>query len=69
MSTDLPPEVAAAFASSGVRRLGAATGALWRRPANAKELWRLWEQASTAAERLGYFLEGVVPQLYQSLHN
>ena len=42
----LPPEVAAlAAARSPLRRLGAVVGALGRRPAVARDVWRLWEHA------------------------
>ncbi len=67
MSADLPSEVASVVGSSGTVRLGAAVGALFKRPGSAKDLWRLREQAVDAAARLAAFLEGVVEQLYQTL--
>jgi adenosylhomocysteine nucleosidase len=68
MSTDLPREIHAVVQSGGYRRVGAAAGAMWHRPASFREMWRLWNQAQTAAERLAVFLEGVLPQLYEARH-
>jgi adenosylhomocysteine nucleosidase len=44
-------------------RLGAAAGALLRRPASIKDMWQLKEDALVASERLANFLSGVVGQL------
>ncbi len=45
-SQELPREVAALAApQSSLRRLGAAVGAIGRRPRAAVDLWRLWEHA------------------------
>ncbi len=44
-------------------RLGAAAGAIWRRPASAKDMWNLRESALAASERLGKFLVGMLEQL------
>jgi adenosylhomocysteine nucleosidase len=61
---DLPPEVGGlARQRTTVGKLGAVTGALWRRPGSAKDLWRLHEQASSAADRLAKFLTGIIGQL------
>jgi adenosylhomocysteine nucleosidase len=61
---DLPPEVnGLARQRTTVGKLGAVTGALWRRPGSVKDLWRLHEQASAAAERLAKFLVGIIEQL------
>lgn len=67
LSADLPSELASVVGSSGTVRLGAAVGALFKRPGSAKDMWRLREQAVDAAGRLAVFLDGVVEQLYQSL--
>jgi adenosylhomocysteine nucleosidase len=67
LSADLPAEVLSVVGSSGTVRLGAAVGALFKRPGSAKDMWRLREQGMDAAERLATFLEGVVVQLYESL--
>lgn len=67
LSADLPAEVVSVVGSSGTVRLGAAVGALFKRPGSAKDMWRLREQGMDAAERLATFLEGVIEQLYQSL--
>lgn len=48
-----------------VRKLGAAAGSIVRRPSAAKDLWRLRESATTAADRLAKFLAGVIDQLPQ----
>ena len=44
-------------------RLGAAAGAILRRPASIKDMWQLKEDALAASERLAKFLVGVVGQL------
>lgn len=65
MSADLPPEVTAVLGSSGTMRLGAAVGAVWKRPGSVKDMWKLREQAQRAAERLADFLDGVLGRLYE----
>jgi len=67
LSADLPAEILSVVTSSGTVRLGAAVGALFKRPGSAKDMWRLREQGMDAADRLATFLEGVIEQLYQSL--
>ncbi len=67
LSADLPAEISSVVGSSGTVRLGAAVGAIFKRPGSVKDLWRLREQAMDAAERLSKFLEGVVEQLYASV--
>jgi adenosylhomocysteine nucleosidase len=44
-------------------RLGAAAGAIFRRPSSIKDLWQLKEDALVASERLASFLVGVIDQL------
>jgi adenosylhomocysteine nucleosidase len=41
-------------------RLGAAAGAIFRRPSSVKDMWQLKEDALVASERLAKFLVGVV---------
>ncbi len=48
---------------STLGRLGAASGAIFRRPSSVKDLWRLKEDAIAASDRLAKFLIGIVPQL------
>lgn len=60
---DLPPEAESVLGSSRFYRVGAAVGALWRRPQSYKDLWRLREQAHRAADRLAQFLGGIIDQL------
>jgi adenosylhomocysteine nucleosidase len=67
LSADLPAEISSVVGSSGTVRLGAAVGAIFKRPGAVKDLWRLREQGMDAAERLATFLEGVVEQLHASL--
>ena len=43
--------------------LGAAAGAMWKRPAWVKDLLQLQEQAEIATTRLAKFCAGVLPQL------
>lgn len=66
LSADLPAEILSMVGETGAVRLGAAVGALWKRPGSFKELWRLRELGTTAADRLATFLEGTVEQLYQA---
>ena len=68
MSADLPPEILSILGSTGTYRVGAAMGAVWKRPAAVKDLWKLRESAHLAAERLAIFLDGVVAQLYETRH-
>lgn len=63
LSADLPAEILSMVGDSGSVRLGAALGAIWKRPGSVKDMWRLRELASVAAHRLASFLEGVVLQL------
>jgi adenosylhomocysteine nucleosidase len=44
-------------------RLGAAAGAILRRPSSIKDMWQLKEDALVASQRLAKFLVGVVGQL------
>ncbi len=44
-------------------QLGAAVGALFKKPSSIKEMWRLKESALKASDHLARFLEGVVRQL------
>jgi len=44
-------------------KLGAATGAIFRRPSSVKDMWQLKEVALEASDRLARFLTGVVAQL------
>lgn len=66
LSADLPPEVMSIVGATGSVRFGAAIGSIWKRPAAIKDLWRLREQAQTAASQLASFLDGVVLQLHAS---
>jgi adenosylhomocysteine nucleosidase len=63
-SQDLPKELASLVQpQSGMRRLGAAIGAIGRRPRAALDMWQLWEHAvvdgRTLAGAIGRFLEGL----------
>lgn len=63
-SQDLPKEIAALVQpQSGMRRLGAALGAIGRRPRAALDMWHLWEHAvvdgRTLAGAVTRFLEGL----------
>lgn len=44
-------------------RLGAAAGAILRRPSSIKDMWQLKEDALVASERLAKFLTGLIGQL------
>jgi adenosylhomocysteine nucleosidase len=60
----LPPDVEwLVQQKTAAGKLGAATGALFRRPGAAKDFWRLYEEAAGSSKRLASFLGGVLPQL------
>ncbi|VAX36178.1 hypothetical protein MNBD_PLANCTO02-103, partial [hydrothermal vent metagenome] len=63
LSKDLPPEILSILSSTGGMRLGAALGAVWKRPGAIKEMWKLRTNATLAAERLAIFLDGIIKQL------
>jgi adenosylhomocysteine nucleosidase len=60
---DLPPEILTLTGPTGGFRLGAAFGAIWRRPSSVKDLLLLREYANEAARRLGATIEQVVASL------
>lgn len=60
---DLPPEVLAIVGPTGGLRLGAALGALWKRPSSVKDLLALRQHATQAAERLATFLVATISRL------
>ncbi len=47
-------------------RLGAAAGAIVRRPSSIKDMWQLKEDALLASDRLAKFLTGIIEQLPKS---
>ena len=60
----MPPEIEyLMMKKSTAGRLGAAAGAILRRPSAIKDLWQLKEDGLVASERLAKFLSGVVGQL------
>ena len=64
LAADLPAEVLTMVGDTGSVRLGAALGALWKRPGSWKEMWRLRDQGTLAADKLAKFLDGVIVQLH-----
>lgn len=61
---ELPHDVEHLLAQkSGAAVLGAALGAIWRRPASFKDMMKLKEHALVASDRLAKFLAGVIEQL------
>jgi adenosylhomocysteine nucleosidase len=66
LTADLPPEILSVVGATGAVRIGAALGALWKRPSSATEMWKLREHAIKAAGRLATFLDGVIVQLHKS---
>jgi adenosylhomocysteine nucleosidase len=61
---ELPPEIERLMQSKTLaQQLGAATGAIFKRPSAIKDLWQLRENAIRYSDRLAKFLAGVVPQL------
>jgi len=61
--TDLPPEVLSILGRSGGYRIGAAFGAIMRRPSSIKDLWTLREHAMAAADRLAEIVAGAIGRL------
>ena len=60
----LPPEIERLAKQKTIAgKLGAATGAVFKRPGTVKDFWRARENALKASDRLAKFLSGVVPQL------
>lgn len=61
---ELPPDVEHLLSQKTVPgRLGAVAGALWRRPASLKDMYRLRANAVSASQRLAEFLAGMIQQL------
>jgi len=61
---ELPPDVEHLLVQeSKAARLGAATGAIWRRPSSVKDMYRLRENSLRASERLAKFLAAMIEQL------
>ncbi len=63
LTEDLPNEILSVIANTGSMRIGAAMGAIWKRPGSVKDMWRLRENAVGASEQLAGFLNGLVPQM------
>jgi adenosylhomocysteine nucleosidase len=64
VNDELPSEIEALLQQHTMAgKLGAAAGALFRRPSSVKDMWRMHEEATKASDRLAKFLEGVLPQL------
>ncbi len=61
----VPPEIETLVNQSNTAaRLGAAAGAIFRRPSSVKEMWRLKEESINSSDRLAKFLQGVLEQLH-----
>ena len=58
---ELPPELQKLLEQqSTTRRLGAAVGAVFRKPSRVKDLWNLRERAIIASDKLGRYLSGLI---------
>ena len=62
-AVDLPREILAIVGPTGSFRVGAAAGAIWKRPSSLKDLWALREHAVEAADRLAEVLPAILEQL------
>jgi adenosylhomocysteine nucleosidase len=62
-TAELPPEVLSILGPTGGYRIGAAVGAVWKRPSSLKRLWTLREHAREAADRLARILPSLIAQL------
>jgi adenosylhomocysteine nucleosidase len=61
MDDELPNELKHLLSQkSTTRRLGAAVGAVFRKPSRVKDLWNLREKAILASEKLGRYLSGLL---------
>lgn len=61
---ELPPDVKHLLAQkTGVARLGAALGSIWRRPSSFGDMLKLKKNAQQASDRLAEFLVGMIEQL------
>jgi adenosylhomocysteine nucleosidase len=59
----LPPDVQRLLdQKTEAARLGAALGAVWRRPASIKDLWALKEKSLIASDRLAKFIERLIEE-------
>jgi len=66
-SQDLPKEIASLVQpQSGMRRLGAALGAIGRRPRAALDMWQLWEHAVVDGRTLAGAIERFLERLSDS---
>jgi nucleoside phosphorylase len=60
----LPAEIAGLLRQRTVAgKLGAVTGAVFRRLGSLKEIWHLRDEAQKSSARLGSFLRSLLPQL------
>ena len=62
-TTDLPTEILSIMGETGSYRIGAAIGAIWKRPSSLKDLLALREQATEAADRLAKAILAILPML------
>ena len=61
---ELPPDVKHLLAQkTGVARLGAAVGSIWRRPSSFGDMLKLKKNAQQASDRLAKFLREMIEQL------
>jgi adenosylhomocysteine nucleosidase len=61
---ELPPDVRGLVKqTTRTARLGAAVGAVFRRPSSVKDMWKLREDALVASDRLARFLASTIEQL------
>jgi adenosylhomocysteine nucleosidase len=61
--SDLPPEILSLVGPTGGYRLGAAVGAILKRPARLRTMFALREQAHQAARNLAAALSYIIPRL------
>jgi adenosylhomocysteine nucleosidase len=63
LSKDLPREVLSVVGATGSLRLGAAIGAMFKRPTSVMDMLELRDNANKAADRLSHFLAGILKQV------
>ncbi|MFM2095689.1 MAG: 5-methylthioadenosine/S-adenosylhomocysteine nucleosidase [Planctomycetota bacterium] len=64
LEDELPPEIERILEQQSLaQKLGAATGAVFRRPSSVKDMWNLRERALIASDRLAKFLTQLIPQI------
>lgn len=64
LDDELPREIETIIEQRSLaQKVGAVTGAVFRRPSSVKDMWNLHERALVASDRLAKFIATLIPQL------